>query len=63
MKSTNIQIIEAYKRHLDLGLNVGSEGNISVKYKVDITPSGIDINKIGKKHISVTIQMVSKNTN
>ena len=31
MKSTNIQIIEAYKRHLDLGLNVGSEGNISAE--------------------------------
>ncbi|MEC8265418.1 MAG: class II aldolase/adducin family protein [Pseudomonadota bacterium] len=55
MKSTNIQIIEAYKRHLDLGLNVGSEGNISVRKNdlIYITPSGIDINKIGKKHISV----------
>ena len=43
------------KRHLDLGLNVGSEGNISVRKNdlIYITPSGIDINKIGKKHISV----------
>ena len=31
MKSISNQIIETYKRHLKLGLNLGSEGNISVK--------------------------------
>ena len=31
MKSISIQIIETYKRLLDMGLNIGSEGNISVK--------------------------------
>ena len=31
MKSISIQIIETYKRLLDMGLNIGSEGNISVE--------------------------------
>ena len=45
MKTVGLQIIETYKKHLDIGLNVGSEGNISIRenQKVYITPSGIDI--------------------
>ena len=31
MKTVGLQIIETYKKHLDIGLNVGSEGNISIR--------------------------------
>ena len=55
---TNIsnQIIETYRRHLEIGLNIGSEGNISIRKNklIYITPSGINIENLkGKKHISV----------
>ena len=55
MKSISNQIIETYKRHLKLGLNLGSEGNISVKKddRVYITPSGIDIKDLKAEHISI----------
>jgi L-fuculose-phosphate aldolase len=55
MKSIGLQIIETYKKHLDMGLNIGSEGNISIRdnQKVYITPSGIDIKDLKEKHISV----------
>ncbi len=55
MKSIGLQIIETYKKHLDIGLNIGSEGNISIRdnQKVYITPSGIDIKDLKEKHISV----------
>ena len=48
MKSIGLQIIETYKKHLDIGLNIGSEGNISIRdnQKVYITPSGIDLSLI-----------------
>ena len=55
MKSIGLQIIETYKKHLDIGLNIGSEGNISIRdnQKVYITPSGIDIKDLKEKHISI----------
>ncbi len=55
MKSISIQIVETYKKHLDIGLNVGSEGNISVRKNetIYITPSGIDINNLNEDHISI----------
>ena len=55
MKSIGLQIIETYKKHLDIGLNIGSEGNISIRdnQKVYIPPSGIDIKDLKEKHISV----------
>ena len=55
MKSINIQIIETYKRLLDMNLNIGSEGNISVKKEdiVYITPSGIDIKDLQEEDISI----------
>ena len=55
MKSISIQIIETYKRLLDMSLNIGSEGNISVKKedRVYITPSGIDIKDLQEEDISI----------
>ena len=55
MKSIGLQIIETYKKHLDMGLNIGSEGNISIRdnQKIYITPSGIDIKDLKEKHISI----------
>ena len=55
MKSIGLQIIETYKKHLDMGLNIGSEGNISIRdnQKVYITPSGRDIKDLKEKHISI----------
>ena len=55
MKRIDQQIIKTYKKHLDIGLNLGSEGNISIRdnQKIYITPSGIDIKDLNEKHISV----------
>ena len=55
MKSISRQIIETYKKHLDIGLNIGSEGNISIRenQKIHITPSGIDIKNLREEHISI----------
>ena len=55
MKSISRQIIETYKKHLDIGLNIGSEGNISMRenQKIHITPSGIDIKNLREEHISI----------
>ena len=55
MKTVGLQIIETYKKHLDIGLNVGSEGNISIRenQKVYITPSGIDIKDLKEEQISI----------
>ena len=55
MKTVELQIIETYKKHLDIGLNVGSEGNISIRenQKVYITPSGIDIKDLKEEQISI----------
>lgn len=55
MKSIGLQIIETYKKHLDIGLNVGSEGNISIRdnQKIYITPSGINIKDLNEEHISI----------
>ncbi len=55
MKPVGLQIIETYKKHLDIGLNVGSEGNISIRenQKVYITPSGIDIKDLKEEQISI----------
>ena len=55
MKSISRKIIETYKKHLDIGLNIGSEGNISIRenQKIHITPSGIDIKNLREEHISI----------
>ena len=55
MKSIKIEIIEAYKKHLEMGFNIGSEGNISVRNDqiIYITPSGIDIKNLKEDDISV----------
>ena len=54
---TNIskQIIETYRRHLEIGLNIGSEGNISIRKNklIYITPSGINIENLKEENISV----------
>ena len=54
MKSIGLQIIETYKKHLDIGLNIGSEGNISCrcKDKIFITPSGIESSQLDESLIS-----------
>ena len=48
-------IIKNYKLLLKGGMNLGSEGNISVKFKekVFITPSGIDIKNLKTENISI----------
>ena len=46
IKNTSEKILETYKNHLDTGLNIGAEGNISVRVndeEIYITPSGINI--------------------
>ena len=44
MKNLKNDIVYTSKRTLDLGLNCGSEGNVSVRTKdtIFITPSGIE---------------------
>ena len=53
---TNLKndIVRASKKTLDLGLNFGSEGNVSVRRKdtVFITPSGIETNSLNESLIS-----------
>ena len=48
-------IIKNYKLLLQKGMNLGSEGNISVKFKekVFITPSGVDIKNLKIENISI----------
>ena len=54
MKVLKDRIIKNYNFLLKKGMNLGSEGNISIKYneKVFITPSGIDIKKLKTENIS-----------
>ena len=56
VKNISEQILETYKKHLDKGLNIGAEGNISVRVndeKIYITPSGINISELDQTQISV----------
>ena len=48
-------IIKNYNFLLQKGMNLGSEGNISIKFKekVFITPSGVDIKKLKIENISI----------
>ena len=54
MKNLKNNIVYASKKTLDLGLNCGSEGNISVRRKdtVFITPSGIETASLNESLIS-----------
>ncbi len=54
MKKIKIEVIKALKKTVEKKLNIGSEGNVSFRYKdtVFITPSGIDTNKIDISQIS-----------
>ena len=53
MKKIKEEIINNYKLLLELGYNIGAEGNISVKDGEDvyITPSGVDIRNLTKEKI------------
>ena len=55
MKMIKETIIKNYNLLLKKGMNLGSEGNISIKYeeKIFITPSGIDIKNLKNENISV----------
>jgi len=56
IKNTSEKILETYKNHLDKGLNIGAEGNISVRVndeKIYITPSGINISELDQTQISI----------
>ena len=53
-KNTSKKILETYTEHLDKGLNIGAEGNISVRVndeKIYITPSGINISELDQTRI------------
>ena len=54
MKNLKNDIVNVSKRTLDLGLNSGSEGNVSVRRKdtIFITPSGIETNSLNESLIS-----------
>ena len=54
MKNLKNDIVIASKKTLDLGLNCGSEGNVSVRNKdtVFITPSGIETAYLNESLIS-----------
>ena len=54
MKKIKIQVIKALKKTFELGLNIGSEGNVSFRNgeTVFITPSGIDTPKINISKIA-----------
>ena len=53
-KQIKLDIVKYYKNLLDKGLNIGSEGNLSIKLndKIFITPSGINIEDLSYKKIS-----------
>ena len=55
MKIIKNTIIKNYNLLLEKGMNLGSEGNISIKFrdKVFITPSGIDIKNLKTENISI----------
>ena len=56
IKNTSGKILETYKNHLDKGLNIGAEGNISVRVndeEIYITPSGINISDLDQAQISI----------
>ncbi len=54
MKNLKNDIVYTSKRTLDLGLNCGSEGNVSVRTKdtIFITPSGIETSSLNESLIS-----------
>ena len=54
MKNLKSDIVYTLKRTLDLGLNCGSEGNVSVRTKdtIFITPSGIETSSLNESLIS-----------
>ncbi len=54
MKKIKSEIVNASKKILGLGLNIGSEGNISFKHKdkIFITPSGIETSQLDESLIS-----------
>ncbi len=56
MKIIKEKIIKNYNFLFKKGMNLGSEGNISIKFeqKVYITPSGIDIKNLKTENISIT---------
>ena len=55
MKIIKETIIKNYNLLLKKGMNLGSEGNISIKFKekIFITPSGIDIKNLKTEDISI----------
>ena len=55
MRIIKERIIKNYNLLLQKGMNLGSEGNISVKFKekVFITPSGVDIKNLKIENISI----------
>ena len=55
MKKIKEEIINNYKLLLELGYNIGAEGNISIKDGEDvyITPSGVDIRNLTKGKIAI----------
>ena len=55
MDKIKIKLVKASKKLINLGLNIGSEGNISYRLgeNVFITPSGIDAFNLDKKKIAV----------
>ena len=55
MKKIKEEIINNYKLLLELGYNIGAEGNISIKDGEDIyiTPSGVDIINLTKEKIAI----------
>ena len=55
MKIIKETIIKNYNLLLKKGMNLGSEGNISIKFKekIFITPSGIDIKNLKNENISI----------
>ena len=54
MKQIKKELVNATKQILSLGLNIGSEGNISCrcKDKIFITPSGIESSQLDESLIS-----------
>ena len=54
MKKLKIDIVNISKKILDLGLNIGSEGNVSVRKNdtIFITPSGIETTTLDESLIS-----------
>jgi len=64
MKKLKLNIIKNCKLQLKLGLNIGSEGNISIRRgnKIFITPSGVDIKDLKSNSIS-ELNLDGKNSN